>query len=162
MLEDFEYLLGGIMKYWRSAWLRLWTNPNWTEACKLFYTHLVMCVRDWLLIQSSPVVWLVAFADFQEITSDRAASFIQWSRPEQHEGAFPHLPELKVIRTTCVRGAKVVDMMCIRVNVFVQGSVNISHWSKPEKQLCVYSLSDHMKPNQTHRWSHNKTNQKYE
>lgn len=59
-----------------------------------------MCVRDWLFIQSSPVVWLVALADFQQIASDGAPSFIQRSRPQQHQGAVSHLPELQVIGTT--------------------------------------------------------------
>jgi len=63
-------------------------------------SHLVMCVTDRLFIQSSPVVRLVPLADFQEIASDRAPPLVQRSRPQQHQGAVPHLPELHIIGTT--------------------------------------------------------------
>lgn len=62
--------------------------------------HLVMCVTDWLLIPSSPVLWLVALTDFQQITGDRAPSFIQRRCPQQHQGVIPYLPDLQVIGTT--------------------------------------------------------------
>lgn len=75
---------------------------SWADDYLHLYAsaHLVMRVNDWLFIQSSPILWLVALAHFQQIASDGAPSLIQRSRPPQDQRAVPHLPELQVIWAT--------------------------------------------------------------
>lgn len=114
-----------------------------------------MGVRDWLFIQSSPVVWLVTLADFQQIAGDRAPSFIQRSRPQQHQGAVSHLPELQVMGTTWEGGDRVRcccaeepqvqrDRVCLGSKTQRPKSFpNISHQDKlQEKSKTVYIPSE--------------------
>lgn len=51
-------------------------------------------------MHGDPILWLITQTHFQHIAGDGAPPLVQRRRPQEHQGAVSHFPELQVEGTT--------------------------------------------------------------